>query len=822
MFPDTPTRSKIDLSGPWSYSSDGKTWNPVSVPSSFDFPGKIIFSRTFGLTPEKLSQGALSLVAYGINYQCEVSVNGNFIGRHIGGYTSFVLPVPSNFVRPGNDNSITIVVDNELTASGTLPLRQQVGGWRSYGGIFRDIYLLITPGLSVEEAQVSYESPGEDKPVKVSVQASISQRGAATPAQPDGLLGFQVEIDDKLSGELAGRSGIIPITPPGRNKSAKVSAELVVASPKFWSPDVPDLYVCRFEIVRVVHKEASVIDEADQNIGFRDFRWIDGRLAVNGAVVPLKGIEWREDHFTYGSSLTYEVMEKDVALIKTLGANLIRFPCPPHPYMLNLCDRYGILAMEDIPLVGASAEVLSRDYFQDLETSYLREMVSRDREHVSVLAWGIGDELDVSGSGSCDEVSQLRNIVKSLDPRPVYFTTMAGDNPCTDHVDMIALNASQKDSREFRESLKSWKDRAGDRPVLVIRYGREAEPGNHNGYSDPASMESQARAAVQAFEIIRDTKVAGGVLRAFSDWRTDRPALSTQSHDPFVRTMGILSYEREKRTAYDVVHALFNGEKLPALPVGNYSTNAPIVYVVSGIAALISFFFMYNGNRRFRDCVNRSLRHTYNFFADLRDQRILNYSHSLFLAIIIAVTWATIVSSVFSHYRSNLVLDNFLSEMMSDSLKVRFIQLVWHPVKFILLGAASILALLLVLSILVRVLSAFIHGNVRFYHAVSVTIWSTLPYVVLIPAAMILYRLSMETDAFMMPFFLTAAVITFWVGFRLLKGVSIIYDIFPAKVYLAGVVLLIVATALLYGYLDFTHSGSVYLRHIVQAVKSSI
>ena len=821
MFPDTPTRAKLDLAGSWRYSLDGKEWNGVSVPSAYDFAGKVTFMRTFDVKAEMLDKYAFELVVYGINYQSEIAINGIFIGRHMGGYSSFVLSIPANTLLVGSENTIKILVDNELTPTTTLPLRQRVGGWRTYGGIFRDIYILATPRLFIEGAQVTHESPKEGKSLKFSVRCDVSGRNSTMKLDPGDLLGLQVEFYDKLSGELAGRSGISQF-PLQTSKSIPVTAEVVLPTPKTWSPETPDLYVCKCEIVHVVHKDVLVVDEYDLDVGVRDLQWNDGRLFVNGSPVLLKGIVWAEDQANFGSAMPYEALEKDIALIKTLGANLIRFLYPPHPYIMNLCDRYGIFVIEEIPLVGVPPEILSRDYYQDLATSYIREMVWRDRQHASVLAWGVGDELETTSSPAiCDEISAMRNIIRSLDSRPVYFTTQTLQSPCFEHVDVVGLSAGEGDVKDFKESVKQWKAQFPEKPLLISRYGREIEPGNHNGYSDPVSMESQARTAMQYYDAIRELKIAGGVLWAFNDWRTDRPALSTHSHDPYLRTMGLVSHDREKRTAFDVVKSLFNGEKAQALPVGNFSTNAPIVYVISGILTLISFFFMYNGNRRFRDCVNRSFGHTYNFFADIRDQRILSYSHSMFLGIIVAVTWATVLSSIFSHYRNNVLLDDLLSQFMGDDLKEWFIRLIWNPVKFIGVVAALMMFKLIVLSILIRLFSAIVRANVHLYHAISVTMWSILPYVFLIPVAMILYRLSMETEFYILPVAAIVLILTLWVLIRLLKGVSIIYEVYPMKVYAFGFLVIIVASAVLYSYLDFTQSGSVYVKYILRAVKSS-
>lgn len=820
MFADVPSRVKLDLSGPWEYSFDAKSWSAVAVPSAYDFTGKVFFQRTFEVKPELLDKYAFSIVAYGINYQCEIFLNGNFMGRHLGGYSSFVLPIPANTLQAGTENLIRVSVDNELTPSTTLPLKQPVGGWRTYGGIFRDLYILAAPRLAVDDVSVTYPPPEPDKNLKASVQGEIIDRGSNSEISPGKYYGFQVEVYDKLSGELTGRSGITTFGPPS-NKSVTVHADVILPSPKLWSPETPDLYVFKCEVVRLANNQVSVLDEYDVDVGVRDMRWEGGRLFVNGSLSPLRGVLWHEDHATFGAAMTYEALERDVALIKALGANLIRFPYPPHPYMLNLCDRYGLLALEEIPLVGVPSGILAKDYYEDLASTYVREMVWRDKNHTSVLGWGIGDGFELPPSGACDYVNGMRNIIKTLDSRLVYFANQAVQNPCWESVDLMVVNHGEGDMKELRDGLKEWKSRNPEKPIIVTQYSRDIEPGNHNGYSDPLSLESQARIVAQCFEAVGSAKIAGGIFCAFNDWRSDRPALSTHSHDPYLHSMGLVAYDREKRTAFDVARTVFNGEKVQALPIGNYSSNAPMIYVLAGILALISFFFLYNGNRRFRESVNRSMFRTYNFFADVRDERILSYGHTVFLAVVVSVTWATILSSICSHYRDNFVFDNVLSQFLSDGLKERLVRLVWSPVKFIVVVSGAIFAGLCALSVVVRMLSVTARARVYFYHCFSITMWSMLPYVIFIPVAMVLYRLSMDTDSYIMPVALLIGGVSLWVFLRLLKGISIVYDVFPLKVYALGMLIVVVASVALYSYLDYSQSTSLYLKHFVQAMKHS-
>lgn len=822
MFPETSYRTKIDLSGQWNYTLDEQTWSIVAVPSAYDFSGRVTFQREFEITSDMLDKFTFSLVAYGINYQSEITINGNFIGRHSGGYSSFIFSIPQNLLQVGKQNSIKVLVDNELTPKTTLPLRQQVGGWRTYGGIFRDIYILATPKLFIENIGVRTEIvndvKGELKSAKIIVRSEITDHDAQATSG-NGMLGFQVEADDKLSGEMVGRSGIIPIAPQ-LNKSVQANAEVVIAGPKLWFPETPDLYVIKCQIVHVLNKDVNVLDEYASDVGIRTASWKNGRLIVNGTEISLKGVLWQEDHSTFASAMTYEALEHDVASIKALGANLIRFLYPPHPYMLNLCDRYGILAMEEIPLRDVPAEILMKDYYQDIALSYIREMVDRDKNHVCIFAWGIGDEFETTPA-TADYINAARNLIKSIDPRNVYFASPRIKDQNFEYVDLVALNTYGIDAKELNELLKRYKATGSDKPLIVARYGRDIEPGNRNGYSDPLSMESQARYIMQCFNVMKDSKIAGSVLWSFNDWHTDRAALTAHSNDAFLATMGIVSYEREKRPAYDVARALFNDEKVQALPVGNYSSGSPIVFVIVGFIILVSFAFVYNSNRRFRDAVNRSLFRTYNFFADVRDQRILTYGHSLILAAIISLTMATVMSSFFAHYRDNLLLDNLLSQILSDEMKIWLIQLVWHPFKFILIIGGFFLIALFVLSLVVQILSMMVRTRVLFYHAFSITVWSMLPYVLLIPVAMIMFRL-MESDVYIMPIFFIIIIMKVWVLLRLLKGISIIYDVYPMKVYAIGVLVIIVATAALYGYLDYEKSTTVYLKYMMQSIKNSV
>ena len=817
------TRSVVDLSGKWNYSTDdGATWGETTIPSASDFDGKIVFTRKFDLPAYLLTAHSFKFVAYGINYQAEVYLNELFIGRHEGGYTSFSFLVPENTIQMGSENIIRLVVDNTLNAKGTLPLRQQIWGWKNYGGVSRDIYLVTTPPVWIDDLVTDVESL-DPKAVKLAVRAVVASRDISKltfgdqPGAP--ILSFAVEVTDKATGTVVGKSIPVSVTPEA-NRDVNVQATVMIPGAKVWSPDQPNLYSVRAVLMTGEGKSAVVMDEYLMQTGLRTVGKDKRGIVLNGAPVLLRGVAWGEDSPQHGSAMTYEEMEKDIALIKNLGANAVEFAFhPPHPYLLDLCDQYGLFALEEIPLYEVPADILAGENYRTLAENCMREMIRRDRNHPSVIAWGFGDGFESIDPRSKMAIDQLQSLSKSLDRRLTYYISMSLDDvENSAAVDIAGVRLMSQDLKGFKSALAKWKQTHPGQPVFVGRYGKSAETGDRNGYSDPMSQEAQARYLFQRYDAIKEADVAGSFVWSFQDWRGDRPVLSIQSAVPDLYTHGIVEFDREKKVAYDVVRSMFLGEKIAALPIGTHSISSPVSYVLIGLLLLILFFWLLNTDRRFREGVFRALRRPYNFFADIRDQRILSNLHTAILSAIVAVTFAIVVSSVLYHFRSSTVLDYVLTLFItSDALKSSVIDLVWHPLECIAYCGLVCFAWMFLATVLIQVFSFFVRTKVYLFHSYSVAVWSTLPMVVFIPLGMILYRV-METEVYVLPVLVILAIVLVWILFRTFKGVSIIYDSSPLKVYAIGIVTIAALGIAWYGYFDYAHATTAYIRFMISTV----
>lgn len=822
LHPDTPTRKKIDLNGEWSYSFDRQNWSAVKVPSAFNYEGEIVFLRKFSVDEETLTQRALKFVALGINYEAEVLVNDQFIGRHVGGYTSFEFEIPETALRLGSENVIQIIVRNELGTRSTLPVRKQIWGWRNYGGIYRDVYLLSTPRTWIDGLNIRTDVASDFRQASVRVLATVtSGKGEAAQPAEEKTYSVQVELFDKITNALVAQSQAIPVT-VGQNRVVEVQSSLSVANAKLWSPETPELYRLKVSLVEGTGAQRRSVDEVERTIGFSKVSLENRTILLNGKKTVLRGVVWHEDSPTYGSALTYEQMEKDIALIKTLGANAVRFAFhPPHPYMLNLCSRYGLLALEEIPVWNVPAAILAEDHVHVLAETAVREMIQRDRHQVSVLAWGVGSEFDTSDLRARKFVETMTATMRSLDHRPTYLgTRMIANDICVSLVDFAALTPPSGDEKQFRDILQQWRDRYEELPAVVLRYGREVEHGNRKGYSDPLSEEAQARFFELRYRIIKELNYAGSFVESFADWRGDRPIMTVNLGDPYIHPVGLVSAAREKRLAYEVVRSLYNEEKLSSLPIGSYRASFPAAPLVFGLTVIFVLAYFLHYNRRFAECFGRSLLRPYNFFADLRDLHAVASGHTLLLSVTISMTLAVVVASFLYQFRTYTEVDFALTQFfVSDWAKQQLIIAAWNLFTGIGVFTIVFFLLLVVVTVLVKLFATIARTKIFWYHAYSITVWGALPLVFLIFPGMLLLKL-LETPAYIVPLLVLIALFVLWALFRVLKGVSVIYDVSPLKAYTGGILFCVLCLAGVGFYYDAAYALSAYIEFFIHITKS--
>ncbi len=827
IFTESPTRQKIDLSGLWQVSVNGGAYESIEVPSAYDDVGQFHYERTFTIPSEVLDDASFELVAYGINYTADITINGTSVGSQSGGYTSFTIPVSADILREG-ENIIQISVNNYLRPRDTLPIKPQMWTPRNYGGIFRDIYILRKPATSIIDKQIHTTFLDGYTVAEMDVDVSL-QRQNYTSVDPDPDIDEEefvedtyqvaVTIIDRMRGITLAQSQRVSVEFENA-RTVHETIRVIARNPRLWSPGQPDLYTVSI----IVYRNGVEYDIKNVIYGFRDIEIRDGAIYLNGEPFRARGIVYHEYHPDSGNAMSYEKLERDVALMSIANINFVRVAFhPPHPYLLNLFDRYGILCMIEMPAVNIPGSLLKNPVFRETAKFYLESMIKRDRHHPSIFAWGIGDNLEMPHQGTQQYVQDIREFVQSMDERPVYAASQFPANDMTtEYLDLAVMNFPPGLRKGVPESVREWKERYPDKPLLIGKLGYYVEPGNTRGYNDPASYNAQARYLLQMMQTLREHNIDGVLINSFTDWRAERPIMVVPDSDFFLHTSGILSADRQQRKGFEVVRALYRGDPPPTLTAGELPSRTPFEYIVGGFLVLIGFAYMLNSSRRFRENVNRSLLRPYNFYADVRDQRVLSGFHTINLGLLISLTMGMIFASFIQHYSQNQLVDHFFTHfLITDSAKTLLANSVNNTWQIILIIAALYLLMMVLISLVVKLCSFFIKTRVLLSHSFVITFWSALPLVAFIPLAMILYNV-LETEFYVAPAFILIGLLMLWVLFRLLKGISIIYDVIPFRVYILGIFILIsfnVIMLLISEYLQATFSYISFFIHMFEGFR---
>ena len=341
------------------------------------------------------------------NMTADVYINGQHAGGHVGGYLGFEIDV-TDLLRTGQANEILVRVDNGINRQ-IIP--SQKADFVLYGGLTRDVFMRIRPENRISSVQI-------DTP-------------QVTRLSGTALVGVQLERHSiparasRLEFEIIGKDGrpaaVTAVELGAKTGPQKLSVELpAIKNPALWSPRSPDLYELK---VTLKDTSGAVIQRVSENFGFRWFGFSEkGEFMLNGERLLLRGTHRHEEHAGYGAAMPNELHVRDLQMIKEMGANFVRLAhYPQDPVVYETADRLGLILWDELPWCRGG---LGDEIWKANTESMLREMISQNRNHPSIMFWSLGNEIywepDFEGGGDEEALNEylqyLHDIANELDP----------------------------------------------------------------------------------------------------------------------------------------------------------------------------------------------------------------------------------------------------------------------------------------------------------------------------------------------------------------------------------------------------------------------
>ncbi|HEY5909927.1 MAG TPA: sugar-binding domain-containing protein [Verrucomicrobiae bacterium] len=398
---------------------------PIRVPGILQealpgYHGVAWYWRGFTMPQNPWPGGRCLLRFHAVDYLADVWLNDKPVGSHEGGETPFVLDV-TDAVKPGDSNRIAVRVLNpraeaidgivlaETPHRNKVPAGITAGSSYNSGGITEEVELLWVPSVRIDDVYVR----ADWKTGRVRVQVTVmNARKTAVRGR------LQIAVAPALGSETVAGLTLEQELPAGTNH---VEGDLCVANHRLWQLDDPCLYRLTTRLLCAAagpntgsHGAGEDVHENVTRFGFRELRVEKGYFRLNGKRIFLKSSH-TGNHCPIGAVLppdtAPDLLRKDLLYMKSCGFNTVRFIAGiAHPYQLDLCDEIGLMVYEEDL---ASWLLADSPKMAERFDANLREMVLRERNHASVVIFGLVNEMG-NGALARHSVASL-GLLRSLD-----------------------------------------------------------------------------------------------------------------------------------------------------------------------------------------------------------------------------------------------------------------------------------------------------------------------------------------------------------------------------------------------------------------------
>ena len=393
----------VNLPHDWSIESAPAKDNPSASGGGFFTAGVGWYRKTLTALAEWKGK-RISVEFDGVYKNATVYLNGHKLGTHPYGYTSFSFDLTPDldFSAP---NVLAVRVDNS---------EQPNSRWYSGSGIYQHLRVVVTEPTHVANWGVFVTTP---EATESAATVSLRTHVVNDSSEQDEVT-LRTTLMDRAGKQAGSTQSTVNLAP---GSETETSQTIAVANPALWSPESPALY----HAVTQVLKNGTVVDEVVTPFGIRTLSWsVDKGFLLNGKSIKFAGGSVHHDNGPLGAAAFDRAEERKVELLKAAGFNAVRTAHnPPSPAFLDACDRLGLFVLDE-PFDVWTRSKVKFDYARDFNDWWQRDvdsMVLRDRNHPSVVVWGIGNEIPEAWTKDGAPIAQkLAARIRSLDStRPV-------------------------------------------------------------------------------------------------------------------------------------------------------------------------------------------------------------------------------------------------------------------------------------------------------------------------------------------------------------------------------------------------------------------
>lgn len=396
-------------------------WQLVQLPHTPKIEPKIVnnqwqgiscYKKEFNLS-KQLKNKKLFFKFEGAMNIAEVWINGKKLTKHYGGYLPFVIDF-TEVALFDTKNTILVQLNNkDNPITGPKPLEKL--DFNTYGGIYRNVWLIAKNKLHITDpifenktasggVFVTYSKVSEEE-ATINIKTHIRNETEKTKSF---LIRNTLFKNDSTIVSIETENHVLD-----KNLDKEIIANIEVNNPKLWSPRTPNLYTLKTELI----ENGVVVDFESTRIGIKTMQFVGQDFYLNGGKTFLRGVNRHQDYPYIGYALSDNANYRDAKKIKEAGFDYVRLShYPQSNSFMNACDELGLVTIDAI----LGWQYFSEDKkFQTHIFQTAKDLIRRDRNHASVIAW----EVSLNESWMPELfIDSLVNIAKKEYPGNQCFT----------------------------------------------------------------------------------------------------------------------------------------------------------------------------------------------------------------------------------------------------------------------------------------------------------------------------------------------------------------------------------------------------------------
>jgi beta-galactosidase len=429
---DTDTGNSLSIYLPHTWNSD------AAAGANAYFRGEGNYTKDVDI-PEEWRGKRVFLRVGGAATVTDVIINGRHTADHYGGNSAFTVDITDK-LNYGIANKFWLIVNN----SPRLDVFPTAGEENVYGGIFRNVELIVTESLAVSPMSVG----GDGIYISTTKLSANLAEGMVTlnllglDSLPNDARARIRFLDEEEQAVAENSVAILGLSPD----KTTVSMPFSIPKPHLWG-GVEDPYLYNVEVT-LSYGEDMTCDSLVVRTGLRSFG-VDSlnHFTLNGAPYPLRGVIVNRDRLMVGTAVTPFQIEEDVELIREMGANAVRVVGGQHnDYFYTLCDEAGLVVWNDMPLVGmvypTDRDFVDTERLRANGEEQLTEMIMQLYNHPSVAMWGLFSNIMTNGDNPVPYITHLNSLARQLDPSRLTVASSVQDGAINFVTDLILFNQS--------------------------------------------------------------------------------------------------------------------------------------------------------------------------------------------------------------------------------------------------------------------------------------------------------------------------------------------------------------------------------------------